>query len=309
MRYFLYALLLLGVILCLNKWITYFLFRMKKLKQMATTKKATRVTKHIRRLVADLYETQSEAWMKKRVALFFCVSIGIAMGFLGLMIKNHNLKLLTFIISIGGGMLPYIWVRVKLASRQITGSYEGQVIIAEVLNQYKINYFNIVEALDQSIKHLDDAPLGKQLLFRMSRELKLQSTDLQLKEILDDFTHAGGTQWGKMLATNIYFAISEDANITLGLEDILRECEQAKKMLEQKKRSNQEAFAIIKFLAPVCYLLLMGALIKFFELSIAELIGYQFFTPNGSLIFILIIILSFINMVMVRLLSKPKFDI
>lgn len=309
MKYFLYIVLITGVILILNKWLVFFFLDIKDLKNIIFSCKESKLTLHIKRLITSLYESQSLTWIKRRVTLFFILSGSITLISLCLFIQNNFFGVISIGISILFGILPYLWLRIKFTSRQIIGSYEGQIAISEILDRYKINHYNIIHAIDEAIKYLDDAPFAKQLLFKMALELKVQRTDKELQRIMDDFVYGCGTEWGKMLSLNIYFAVSEAIDITSGLEDLLSECEYAKEMLEQMKRTNQEAFLLVKFLAPTFYVVLIWTLIKVFQLSITEVFAYQFFTPMGSLIFMVLAVVSFSNYAIVTLLSKPKFDI
>lgn len=309
MKYFLYSVLLIGVIFILNKWLLLFLLEIKTIKNKIFTNQDSKLTLHVKRLITSLNETENQTWIRRKVTLFFILSASIVFFTFLIFKKNNFPGIIPLAAGILTGSIPYIFLRVKFFTRQVTGSYEGLNVITELLNQYKINHFNIIEALDNMDRSLDNTSISQRLLFKMSMRLKVQSSDRELHIIIDDFVYACGTQWGKMLGQNIYFAISEQADITLGLKDLLKECEYAQKMMEQMKRVNQEAIILVKFLTPFSYVFFIWTLVKFFQISFSEIISYQFFTPMGSLLFMILVVISCFNFAAVTLLSRPKFDI
>ncbi|MDD2483685.1 MAG: hypothetical protein PHQ50_01460 [Eubacteriales bacterium] len=308
MNYILYGLLLVGVFIAVKPFLMYLmptrLLDTEKLNVFENTK----LFRHVRSMMEALNATQADEKIRKKTMLLIGVS-GII-----------SLISLTFSIACGFGglgillclfftLLPYASCRIKLLNQQISGSYEGEILITEILNQYKINHQNIKEAIDISIGCLDKTPVSKKLLFRLSLRLKTCRTENELREILDTFAESSGTEWAKMLALNIFYAVSEDTSISAGLEDLLKECEHAGKMIEHSKRQNNEAFVMLKFLAPAFYVGLMWSLHKYFEMSYPEIILFQFNTSMGALIFFSAVVLTFICGAMASVAKRPKFDI
>jgi hypothetical protein len=205
--------------------------------------------------------------------------------------------------------VPYALLRSKLAASQITGSYEGQTILLEILNEYKINHYNMRHAIERSLRHLDTAPIGKEHLYRLSMQLRTAKGDEDIKKALDDFMYAVGTEWAKMLASNIYCAVADDTIVTAGLEDLLLECEYTKKTLESQKRLNGEAGTMIKVLAPLVYIALIGSLPYYFAISWPEVIMLQFFTPTGFVLMIGIVGLCIASIIVINLINRPRFDV
>jgi hypothetical protein len=215
----------------------------------------------------------------------------------------------SFLIAAFFACLPYALLRARLLSAQIAGSYEGQAILVEILNEYKINYFNMRRAIEQSIKRLEAAPIGREHLFRLSLSLRIVKSDEEIRQALDAFAGAVNTEWARMLAENIHSAVAEDMIVTAGLEDLLRECECTKKALERQKRLNNESGVMVKVLAPLMYLVLIGSLPRSFGIPAAEVLSTQVFTPTGLLLLLGIVGLWLLGIVLIKLLNRPKFDV
>ncbi len=145
-------------------------------------------------------------------------------------LSKLNLKMAVFsgfCILVG----PYALLRLKLYTIRIESSYEGEFLLTELINQYKINNFNMVEAIDASIAHLANAPQSRRLIFHMSLRLKSYSDRQDLERILYDFTYGINTQWSRLLMNNILLSIDEGLVVTSGLVDIQNELKRAKKSL------------------------------------------------------------------------------
>ncbi len=130
-------------------------------------------------------------------------------------LSKLNLKMAVFsgfCILVG----PYALLRLKLYTIRIESSYEGEFLLTELINQYKINNFNMVEAIDASIAHLANAPQSRRLIFHMSLRLKSYSDRQDLERILYDFTYGINTQWSRLLMNNILLSIDEGTGGDLG---------------------------------------------------------------------------------------------
>lgn len=310
--FFFYTMGVFGAVLVAWPWI----FRsiqgstVRKTVRQIRVSRENRLQHHVRSIMTTLYfdtETTSQS-IDRKITTFFGQTGGIFFLTYYLFLRqNAGMMSVVWALLLAG--LPYCYLRLKLASMQITGSYEGQVVITEILNQYKINYQNPIEAIEKSIRHLDRVPIGKRLLFCLVLRLHTYRSDEELRMILEDFALGINTEWGRMLSTNLYYAISEDANVTAGLEDLLKECELGKKMLEQGKRMNREAFSVITLLVPAIYLALIWALVQYMGFTIPKVIHYQFFTQNGLILFAVLLVLLFVTTAVSTVMRRPKFDV
>jgi len=236
----------------------------------------------------------------------FCVML-FAVVFL-LMHKQSNI-----INSVLSGLivssLPYMVLRLRLYTIRIESSYEGEFLISELINQYKLNYFNMVEAIEATVKHLDGSPRSKKLLFTMSIKLKSYRNSIELSEILDEFTYAVDTQWSRMLANNLMLAIEEGFTVTSGLTDIQSELKRAKSAYEKSERNTTEGFAIAKVFIPGLYICTIFISSKYFNFTVQKFMAYQLFTPVGLKMFLANLVLFAFNILVMILFKKRKFDI
>lgn len=214
----------------------------------------------------------------------------------------------SIILSLIVGGLPYIILLFRLHLIRIQSSYEGVGLISELINQYKMNWFNIIEAIDQTIPYLKNEPNTRKALFRLALEIKQYKSNEELEYITQEFAFSINTQWGNLLADNIYQAISYRDNIHHGLEDILDELKQLQIVNEEDKKNNSESFLIIKYVAPGMYVGSLAVLFYYFNFNLEKYIEYQFKNPAGFQYFLLTISFIIINYFVYFLIRKPKND-
>ncbi len=204
---------------------------------------------------------------------------------------------------------PYLFLRVKLYTLRIESSYEGEFLISELINQYKLNHFNMVEAIEATVKCLKNSPRTQRLLFSMSIHLKSYKTKEELELILNEFSYAVDTQWSKMLINNFVLSIEEGFVVTSGLTDIQQELQRAKSAYEKSDRNTIEGFAIVKFLIPILYVFTIYLSIKYFNFTLEKFIQYQLFTETGQKLFAINAVLFIANFILMIVFKKRKFDI
>ncbi len=206
-------------------------------------------------------------------------------------------------------IVPLAYLRTKLYTIRIESSYEGEFLISELMNQYKINHYNMIEALDHTVVHLKNTPRVKALLFSLSLQVKAYRDEAHLDDILETFNYMVDTQWSRMLINNIRLSIHEGLNVTSGLADIQDELRHAKKSYEKSERSTTEGFVMVKFLIPGLYGLTIFLAIRLFGFTLIKFIHYQFLTPTGLRLIMICSGLYFLNLFIMLLFKKRKFDI
>ena len=216
----------------------------------------------------------------------------------------------TFFIFISAllGMLPYIFLRLKLSGQQLEGSYEAETLISELTNMYKISSLNMAEAIDKTIGTLKNCPHSKKALFHLSIAIRQYRSHEELQSAVNGFVAATGTEWAKILGINIFESVAGGTDVRVALDGILSELKEIKSIIEKDKRSNNEAFTMVKFVIPVVYVLSIYAAIKFFGFTLRKFFYYQFSTDLGVKFFIIIITLSVLSYGAMFILKKPKFD-
>ena len=67
------------------------------------------------------------------------------------------------------GVLPYCSIMARLYSQRVTRSREGDVLVQELLNNYKIHMYNMKEAIEITAFTIEGAPGAKRILFKSGK--------------------------------------------------------------------------------------------------------------------------------------------
>lgn len=302
----LYSMIIVGLWLIYTDYILYFLKVIKPKKTFREIKEepSSNLYKHIKRLMLIVYGKDND----KKVSSFYLISV--LLFFLTFLIVIQRTSIIRSFIFAGFiSFVPYIFLRLQLKQIRIEGSYEADIFVNEFLNQYKLNNKNIYDAIDETIDKIKNAPIMKRQMFIMALKLKEYRNVEELEEIIKDFVYAINTEWIVLLANNIYISITDNINITIGLEDIQKEIKQAITDKEREKRINLESVTIVKFITPGLYIISMIVAKSVFNISFKQFFEYQINTPTGFNYFMIIIIMSILNSSILILLKKQKFDI
>jgi len=243
-----------------------------------------------------------------RVYCFFAITV--LLFFVPLLLSFSSLNFMFAItISIILAALPYCILRLLLYRIRINSSYDADKVVTEISNQYKICSFNMREAIRRSVKYLSSAQFCRKHIFSLALGLDTYKSDAELKKYLDYFVFSIDTQWAKILANNIYFSISKNFNVAEGLADILKDIKNSYYAAESLKRENAESVAIVFFLAPIL-LIISPFLAKWLMgFSLIQFLEYQFKTPVGITLFLLIVIGYCFCFFVVFFMNRKKFDI
>ena len=206
-------------------------------------------------------------------------------------------------------LMPLVLLLARLQALRIKNSKEGKILIIELLDNYKIHYYNMQHAVEVTALTIEEAPNCKKLLFNLSKGLNRASGSDQIKELLVDFKYAVGTSWAGILADNIFFALSSGLRVDVALEDLINSVAMAEEVAEKSKRENNEAGLIIKYLIPGCYLLTIVGAVKFFGLRPGEFFYYQFCTEAGISWFSAIIVMYIVSLIAKFFLTQSKLDL
>lgn len=308
----LYGLILVGIWLMVSKWILDGAKRsignMKFRNRGKKYQSKSAIYKHVERLVIITRNKKgSDVNVNFEVYSFFFVStVAFVLAFLILAYQSSMLFRLFF--SVGAAFVPYAYLRSKLQTIRILASHEGESVVAELLNQYKIQNQNIIEALDHSMIHLSNSPYSQRLLFRLSYQLKEYKSPDEMEKAIEDFVYAIDTEWVKMLAANIQVGLIADHDIVAGLDDIVKNLQDARRLEEQKKRLNREGFGLVNILSPALYVGSLYVAIYYFDFTIQKFFQYQFFTPTGLRYFALMIGGFLVNQFIYIAYKRQKFD-
>lgn len=269
------------------------------------SKKPPRLISHLQLLLYVVYGSRSVVHLVR----FLVISICCFIITFTLLLQRGAFGITTFAISLAVGIIPYFYLRLKLHIKRIEGSYEAEGLVTELINQYKINYFNMVEAIDKCIPHLEKYPYSKEALTRLALSVKDYVTDEELESAINEFVYSINTEWAQMLGINIYLAIQDGSNVTESLEDILHELKMLKSVIEKEKKENHESFVLIKYFTFITIAITFLCSTLVFQIDIKKLISYQFYTPVGMKFFSAIVVCMLINFGLLYLLRKPKYDL
>lgn len=278
-------------------------FRLTKINNK-NRKRNSKLLSHIELLLSVTVELKT----RYSIITFFMLSgflFGISIIFL---FKSNIHFFICLLISTIIGMFPYIILKIKLHNIRVSSSYEATHLITELINQYKINYFNMIEAIDKTILRLDEQPYSKKALFRLSIAVKQYCGKEELKEIINEFNYSINTSWSLLLANNIYMSIEYGDDVREALNDILRDLLDLKRINEKNRQYNHETYVMIKYIAPSFYFLSVFAMFGIFGFTVNKFIDFQFNNPIGLKFFLLIIFSILINYIIYFLIRRPKND-
>lgn len=207
------------------------------------------------------------------------------------------------------GIIPIILLLAKLQDIRVRSSKEGKILIIELLDNYKIHYYNMQHAIEITASTIEEAPSCKRLLFNLSKGLNRVSNNEEIRSLLDDFRYAIGTSWSGILTDNIYFALSSGVRVDVALGDLISAVSMAEEVEEKSKRENNEAGLTLKYMVPICYGMTFLGAIKFFGLTAKEFFYYQFATKVGLSWFVAIVVMYVTSLIAKFFLTRNKLDL
>ncbi len=240
--------------------------------------------------------------------LFIALSLGLALTVFVLLIFSYGagLAIWGFIAT---ALSPYLVLRTRLRNLQVDMSREGEQLLTELLNNYRIEGYNMGEAVERTALTIEDAPLSKRMLLDLSRQMNAASGEAELKKAIERFRLALSTSWGDLLAANLEFAAVDGIIVTESLRDLVENIGNARRLLEQTKRENSDSGMILKVLFPVmCALIYLGATAAF-GLTPAQFARNQFATRTGMGWFISLVFSYLLSLLASAFIARRKMDI
>ena len=206
-------------------------------------------------------------------------------------------------------LMPYAVIRTRLQNFRVDISREGEILLTELLNNYRIYHYNMREAIEQTAISIEEAPHSKKMLLNLAKELTSASSNAETSAAIEKFRYSIATSWGDMLAANIEFGHIEGIKVTEALKDLVDNIIKARKALEQNKRENNESKIMLKVLFPgMCVLTYVGA-VKFFGFTPQKFFSYQFGTATGVGWTIGLIATYIVSMLISAFLTRQKMDL
>ncbi len=239
---------------------------------------------------------------------FYMISCITAAGIAAVVAMTESVSM-ALACGLFTGMLPYLILKVRLYNRRVARSREGDLLVQELLNNYKICDFNMKEAVEATAESLEDAPNGRRLLLHLAKGLQTAATRNELESLLSVFRYAIDTAWGNVLASNIFFAHFYGVRVDQALEDLLAGIVRSRQVVEHGKRENNEARLILTYLVPVSFLLSVLCACHYFGFTLAKFMRYQFGTALGLKWFLIMAMLYVAGLLLNGFFSREKMDI
>ena len=245
---------------------------------------------------------------RRSVFLFLVLSGLLFCGILLITVLQTPL-LLAVTAAFAAALMPYLVLLCKLRTQRIESSQEGEVLVTELLNHYKIYYYNMQKAVEVTAVTIEEAPNSRRLLLNLAKGLNKASSDKDIRLLLSEFRFEIGTVWAGILAEDMYLACSSGIKVTEALSDLVRSMKQARRLEEYAGRENNEARWILKYFIPAGWLFTWIGGTYLFQASIEQYLYYQFLTETGMTWFLLWFLFYMMAWLTRRVLARRKLDI
>lgn len=255
------------------------------------------------------FEQLLQAALAKEVDTFsFLTFLGFLFVFVFILAVRNLLLIPALICALIVTGLPVLWLLVRVENARTRGSKEGVSLVTEFYRQYRMKNLNVYEAISATIDAEGDFPNCRKQLYRLLLRLRSSGSPGEIRQALDAFAYALGTTWGRMFATCIRLSVEKGDDVSEGLQDIIKQLNNASAMAEDRKRLNSEAARMTMFLVPALYVGTMMLAVYYLDVSPSKLIRNQFLTPEGFLFFMAIVILFVFNSILLKLVDNTRLD-
>lgn len=307
-----YLLTCISVFLIFNEYIIGFFYTDFRL--LNRRKKKSHLYKYLERLFISIFNYKNDRDLEKKVYVFLIFTF-IIFIFVFMIVLKYNLctsdmfraLISATITAVLISLVPFMILIARLYKTQKNSSREALILSTEIMNQYKLHNNNIIEAIDASIKNLDNKIICRKYLIRLSIRLKSYKTEAELKDSIDEFVFSVNTNWIKLLSDSIIFSITNNIDISASLEGLIEQIGSIEYNKSVSGRLNNEGFAMAKYMAPLLYVVLVIIASKMMGFRVNDFFMYQF-TGQGLKYFISIILLYIICMLIEYMFKSRKFD-
>lgn len=237
----------------------------------------------------------------------FIVSICWILAFLLL------IQVYPFIFALVGSLVvpvvAIIFLNFRIYMNRVKISYEGLAFITEFTNNYRIYQRDVVTAMEQTIRSLDDKqPNSKKMLQHLLYRVRNASVEKDYDIALEQMIFTYDTTWSKQLATVFKIGLLKGDDITPALLDIQQDLTELEGLNEKKKQLNIQTGFMLKFLIPAMIIGGLYFIFGYLEFTIEQFIEYQFINAVGVKFFIPTILLILSSIVMYFYFLKRKND-
>lgn len=260
--------------------------------------------KHIEKLI----KVNRNQDIKEGIKGFFLVTITIfIIMFLGLGFVVGIIEALIY--SILFAFLPYAVIRIRLENKRSKGSKEGYLLVSEISNNYKIENYNMKEAINKTILNIDSDYISKNSLIDLSMRINKCKNKDEFKEVIGIFIYSFNTAWSRILGNNMLFALCDGVRVDKSLDDLSKMLLASKKIEERKKRENFDSTLIIKYFIPLMYILSIFVANKYFGFTLGKFLKLQFLNPLGLRWFIISLLCYIFGIIVIKVVTDEKMDV
>lgn len=206
-------------------------------------------------------------------------------------------------------ILPYSLLRLKLQKLRVETSREGEILLSELYENYRINFFNMQKAIDVTADTIEDAPNSRRLLMNLSKALNLVGNAGHIDIALEEFKYSINTSWANILTVNMSFALTRGIDVSEAMADVCQMVTKARGLEEYERRENNESKLVLYYLAPICYILTVFGGILYFKLSVKEFLYNQFATSMGVTWLTISMLFYTVGIVAKGFLTRTSLDI
>ncbi|QIB69936.1 hypothetical protein Ami103574_11655 [Aminipila butyrica] len=243
--------------------------------------------------------------VKGSYLLMVMVLVFISVG----LVASRNLSLHSAVV-LGAIMAvtPYLILRIRFEGIRRRSSFEGEMLVSNFLNQYRIVNFNVYEALEKLLQESKNTKVSNPFVLKMLLELRNAGNQQDIRLAVRKFADVINTNWCRMFAYNIRLAAERGLNVSVAIEDILVQLRDARAIFEERKRLNSEAIRIVVYMIPLLYVFTVIISVKYIGMSLKEYIVNQLFTKEGILFFMVSGVMFLMNIAVMEIVSRQKFD-
>ncbi len=259
-------------------------------------------------MIARLMESSGTDDIFKTPEAFTAISVILCLTSFFLSLRALGIAPALF-AACGALMAPYGWSYLRLSAKRSGVSREGDVLIHELINNYRISSCNMKEAIDLTASGLDEKSFGRGVMMQLARTLNNAVSEIETERALDRLRYSFATAWGSILASNISLALKTGISVEKSLDDLSRSIAKSKSVVEHGKRQNYESRMMLRYLVPVCYIMSFLAAVFFFGFTPVRFARFQFATKPGLMWFAVSLACWIIATGTEKYISSEKMDI
>ena len=201
-----------------------------------------------------------------------------------------------------GASAPWILLWIRLENVRVRGNEEGEWFMAELLGKYRIAGFNMDLALESIVNGRKKKSICYDQCENVLSAMRKSGEREELFACGEAFRYAIGSGWAGMLAYNLGQAAAEGSDVTAGLEDVIEQLREGKKLAEERKRLNGETGRLVLFMVPFSYVVtlvfaagFLGGIGNFMENQFGNAVGIMLFLGTIFMFLINILIVSIVR--------------